>query len=195
MDSTAGNGMTWRQPKFGDFNAATDKLNLATHTDTATQLALTQIGNAGGGAGDIAYWDATNWVRIPAGTNGQSLVYDTTLSRPKWTSSSSTIGVIAKGNITYTAGGGGSVTGAGMLNLGTLGFSFTGSPSPTEPNISCAFAEDLSTTVPTVLISPRNSNARDLWVESITTSGVGRAIVFKTTANVDLEFHFAVLDS
>lgn len=195
VDSTAGNGMTWRQPKFGDFNAATDKLNLATHTDTATQLALTQIGNAGGGAGDIAYWDATNWVRIPAGTNGQSLVYDTTLSRPKWTSSSSTIGVIAKGNITYTAGGGGSVTGAGMLNLGTLGFSFTGSPSPTEPNISCAFAEDLSTTVPTVLISPRNSNARDLWVESITTSGVGRAIVFKTTANVDLEFHFAVLDS
>lgn len=199
VDSTAGNGMTWRQPKFADFNAATDKLNLATHTDTSTQMALTQIGNAGGGAGDLAYWDGTNWVRIPAGIGGQRLVFDTTLGRPKW-SSAGGVEVIAKSNVIITSVAGGGVitttiTQSGEVNVGN----YTKTLNSGAYTLKFAFVEDLAATQPTVLISKGNVNASDIYVNSIVTSGASRGITFDMpsavfSSAIITEFDFVLLD-
>ena len=186
VDSTAGNGMTWRQPKFADFNAATDKLNLATHTDTATQMALTQIGNAGGGAGDLAYWNGTNWVRIPAGTSGQRLVFDTALGRPKW-SSAGGVEVIAKANVIYETTGP-TVTLSSIVNIGNP------TVNTSTLKIFLPFEEDLPTTQPTVLVGARDANSNDIICSNIITTGSGRGVEFLLESNSPTEFHFALLD-
>ena len=61
----------------------TQYLNNTRH-DIQERHPLNVIGNVNGVAGDIMYFNGTDWVRLPAGSANNSLTYDATNNAPKW---------------------------------------------------------------------------------------------------------------
>lgn len=98
----AANKMEWRQPKFADFNASTDKLNLSTHS--TGNLPITQInGPASVVTGDLVYWNGTSLARTGIGSDGQILTYSTTSNKPVWQSQAGALGIVASAHISAAA--------------------------------------------------------------------------------------------
>ncbi len=188
VNSLSGNGIEWRQPKFADLS---DKLNLSTMTNTSPQLELTKLGNAGGAAGDMVYWNGSAWVKLPKGSNNQYLVFDTANVKPKWSSVEREGEIDARASLQYNSSGG-VVNKMSSFNIGAITVAGDGGSGLV---FTVNFVEDLIGPVPTVAIGARNIYATDMYVDSIQTSGVGRKIVFRNNATTDAHWDFVIFVS
>jgi len=157
VDSSAATGLAWETVGYADLSG-TLALNTVT---TSGQLPIASIANAGGSAGDIAYWNGSAWVKLGKGTAGQLLEQGT--SAPQWASSSSAVSMEAMGRVIYTTGGSpsvaynGTATNCGVLELATH-------------LITINFSSSISSSFPTVSITPHDLNAVGLYVHTISTS-------------------------
>lgn len=108
--SAAATGLAWRKPAFTDFS---DQLDLT--SQVKNKLPLTTLGNSGGANGDIAYWNGSNWVRIPAGTS-EGKYLKVVGGIPTYADISSTsLSVAARAEIAATVSGS-SITGSTATN-------------------------------------------------------------------------------
>ncbi|MBU3262055.1 hypothetical protein KPG71_18700 [Roseovarius sp. PS-C2] len=89
--------------------------------DGSTDIPLTSL-PGGLAAGDMFYWNGTALVRIPAGTNGQALIYDASLTKPKWGSAGG--GMTAIGTQATTSGGSVSLSGMTLTDYKFLRVTF-----------------------------------------------------------------------
>ncbi len=64
-------------------NAVGDS-EIASHTTTKITLPLANLANSGGAAGDIAYWNGSNWIRLAKGTATQVLGMNSGATAPEW---------------------------------------------------------------------------------------------------------------
>ena len=81
-----GSNTATAQTISGDATLANDgTLTLATDAVDGTNIALENEV-----AGDMAYYNGTDWVRLAKGTAGQTLVMDATGSLPQWQSGGAT---------------------------------------------------------------------------------------------------------
>lgn len=88
-DSAQSLGIKWKQPAFSDLSGTVDlggsqvsgQLNISGSNVTGS-LPLADLANSGGAAGDLAYWNGSNWVRLGIGSAGQVLTLSG--SAPQW---------------------------------------------------------------------------------------------------------------
>jgi hypothetical protein len=186
-DSSATAGIAWDTVQYSDLGG-TLALNTVT---TSGQLPLAGIANAGGAAGDIAYWNGTVWVKLPKGSAGHLLEQGT--SAPQWAAPTSTgAKVEAMGRVKYT-------------DTSTNTVAFVGTAincdAPTLPNaalfnVKIDFTTNISTANPIVILTPLNAAAagdagnETLHVTSVTASTLYVELPANTAT--DKEFSFVV---
>lgn len=96
-------GIEARVATFSDIGG---NLDLATQVTGA--LPLASVGNVGGSAGDIQYWNGANWARLaPPLVDGDLLIYDLSNNKPNWGSAaaSTTTARYASGRVTFNPAG------------------------------------------------------------------------------------------
>ena len=180
VDSTAATGMAWETVNYSDL---TGTLALNTVT-TSGQLPLADIANAGGAAGDVAYWDGSNWVRLAKGSTGQ--VLEQGASAPQWATQPG-VNLEAMGRVTYTH------SGTSVAYNGTP-TNCSGSPFFSSDEVTITFTTSISSSFPIALVAALGANAaatspNALYVKTISTSSM---IVKVPATPVDKEFSFAV---
>lgn len=89
--------------------------------DGSTDIPLTSL-PSGLAAGDMLYWNGTALVRIPAGANGQALIFDAALTKPKWGSAGG--GMAHLGTAATTSGGTVSLSGLTLTDYKFLRVTF-----------------------------------------------------------------------
>ena len=94
-NSATATGLGWRSIAISDLPA------IDVGTDTSGNLPLTRLGS-GGTNGDVAYHNGTSWVKLPAGTDGQTLKISSGI--PSWQTVTATV-LAAKGKITVPLSG------------------------------------------------------------------------------------------
>ena len=181
VDSSAATGLAWETVGYADLSG-TLALNTVT---TSGQLPLASIANAGGSAGDIAYWNGSAWVKLGKGTAGQLLEQGT--SAPQWASSSSAVSMEAMGRIEYTHSGTTVAYDGNPVNSGSL----TLATAPSAPLVGIPFSSSLSSAKPVVMLTPRSSNlvADALYTHTISSSQLK---VQMPTMGADGAFDYAV---
>ena len=181
VDSGAATGLAWETVGYADLSG-TLALNTVT---TSGQLPLASIANAGGSAGDIAYWNGSAWVKLGKGTAGQLLEQGT--SAPQWASSSSAVSMEAMGRIEYTHSGTTVAYDGNPVNSGSL----TLATAPSAPLVGIPFSSSLSSAKPVVMLTPRSSNlvADALYTHTISSSQLK---VQMPTMGADGAFDYAV---
>lgn len=179
VDSGAATGLAWETVGYADLSG-TLALNTVT---TSGQLPIAGIANAGGSAGDIAYWNGSAWVKLAKGTAGQLLEQGT--SAPQWASSSSAVSMEAMGRIEYTHSGTTVAYDGNPVNSGSL--VLAGAP----PLITIPFSSSLSSAKPVVMLTSRSSNlvANVLYTHTISSSELK---VQMPTMAADGAFDYAV---
>ena len=183
-DSTASNGMAWRRPLFTDLDHASAPLALDTVT-TSGQLPLASLGG-GAAAGQMAYWDGSNWAEVPVGGDGYLLSYDLGNNKPAWIASGAGVNIVAKGHCLVDASD--NVTISGGINVGTSSCSTGLVTIPFNSSIGTGI-------IPTVSLTAADTNTGGgsgvLYVDSITT-GVGQLKVQILDTPFIREFYFIV---
>ena len=122
-DSAQALGLNWKQPAFSDLSGTVDlggsqvsgQLDIGGSNTTGT-LPLASLANSGGVAGDIAYWNGSNWVRLSLGSSGQ--VLSAGASAPQW-STSAGVSFAAKGKTVSTNTGASNTTLTWDTNVAT----------------------------------------------------------------------------
>jgi hypothetical protein len=187
VDSGAATGLAWETVGYADLSG-TLALNTVT---TSGQLPIASIANAGGSAGDIAYWNGSAWVKLAKGTSGQLLEQGT--SAPQWASSSSAVSIEAMGRVLFThdpvaVGYDGDAVNSGSITV--TGADGTGG-SADIPLITIAFTAPLSSSKPVVMLTARSSNlvSTGLYTHTISSSQLK---VKLPTVTADGEFDYAV---
>ena len=180
VDSTAPSGLAWDTVKYSDLQASTLALNTVS---TSGQLPLADIANAGGAAGDIAYWNGTVWVKLPKGSAGQRL--EQGASAPQWvTPAASGAAMEAYGRVTTTI----SHSAAPVFD----GDEFNcASVSASGNLVTIVFTNALSKAKPIVLLTPRLGATSDLTLDA---NGISTASIKIELPNSSAphEFDFAV---
>ena len=188
VNTSLGKKLNWRQPAFTDLSGT---LNLSTQTAASPQLELAKLGNAGGAAGDIAYWNGSAWTRLAKGSNNQYLVFDTANVKPKWSSVDQDGQITARGSMQYAH--------SGTLLNPLSGFNIAGTSNASDGGsgklFTINFIEDLPSSTPTVVIGARNIYATDIYVSSITPTGVSRGITFANATTADAHWDFVIYSS
>jgi hypothetical protein len=188
VNTGLGKKLNWRQPAFTDL---TGTLNLSTQTAASPQLELAKLGNAGGAAGDIAYWNGSAWVRLAKGSNNQYLVFDTANVKPKWSSIDQDGIITARGSMQYNSSG-------GLLNI-LAGFNIAGTSVASNGGsgklFTINFTNDLPSSTPTVVIGARSLYTTDIFVSSITATTGSRGIIFENGNTSDAAWDFVVYSS
>jgi hypothetical protein len=178
-DSTAVTGLAWDTVKYSDLQASTLALNTVT---TSGQLPLAGIANAGGAAGDIAYWNGSAWVKLAKGTTGHLLEQGSS-NAPQWAApTTNDFNIEAMGRIAYADGSPDSVSFDGTPT------NCAGSPSLSGSDVTINFTTTISNSHPKVMLTPVGLAALNLYVTSISTSSL---VVHAGTANAH-SFHFVV---
>jgi hypothetical protein len=178
-DSSATAGIAWDTVQYSDLGG-TLALNTVT---TSGQLPLADIANAGGAAGDIAYWNGTVWVKLPKGSAGQRL--EQGASAPQWvTPAASGAAMEAYGRVTTTT----SHSAAPVFD----GDEFNCASVAASGNlVTIVFTTALSKAKPIVLLTPRLGNTSDLTLDA---NGISAASIKIELPNSSAphEFDFAV---
>ena len=187
---SSGNKITWKKVAAADLDG-----NISLTSQVSGSLPLANVGNgiSGAAAGDLLYWTGTAWARVaPPSNSGQVLEYNTGTNQPNWVNNS-IINIGAKANIQYAGSAGAPYSAShitvssGDVNIASKALTTGGSPSL---QITLNFTDALTTGFPTVLISGKNSNGKDVWVESVNQT----AVTFGATSHaVDVDFDFAIL--
>ena len=107
-DSTTQTGLVWGGISGSDITGGIDLSSEVTGT-----LPVTSVGNAGGAAGDLLYWNGSNWVRLPAVAAGQLLISQGVGTAPAYAAQTSL------GLATYAAKGKFVATNTGSSNTST----------------------------------------------------------------------------
>ena len=112
-NSANATGLGWRSIALSDLPA------IDVGTDTSGNLPLTRLGS-GGTNGDVAYHNGTSWVKLPAGTDGQTLKISSGI--PSWQTATATV-LAAKGKITVPLSSGTStfVNGVNIASVSAAG--------------------------------------------------------------------------
>ena len=178
IDSSAATGLAWDTVKYSDLGGT-----LALNTvSTSGQLPLAGIANAGGAAGDIAYWNGSAWVKLAKGTTGHLLEQGSS-NAPQWAApTTNDFNIEAMGRIAYTDGSPDTVAFDGTAT------NCAGSPSLSGGDVTINFTTTISNSHPKVMLTPVGSAALGLYVTSISTSSL---VVHAGTSNAH-SFHFAV---
>lgn len=180
VDSTAPSGLAWDTVKYSDLQASTLALNTVT---TSGQLPLAGIANAGGAAGDIAYWNGTVWVKLPKGSAGQRL--EQGASAPQWvTPAASGAAMEAYGRVTTTANHSNApVFDGDEFNCASVAAS--------GDLVTIVFTNALSKAKPIVLLTARLGATSDLTLDA---NGISTASIKIELPNSSAphEFDFAV---
>lgn len=184
----SGNYITWKKVAAADLDG-----NISLTSQVSGSLPLANVGNgiSGAAAGDLLYWTGTAWARVaPPSNSGQVLEYNTGTNQPNWVNNS-IINIGAKANVQYVGNSPYSnaniTVSSGDVNIASTGLNTGGSPSL---QITLNFTESLTTSFPTVLIGGKNSNGKDVWVESVSQTAVTFGAASHT---VDVDFDFAIL--
>jgi hypothetical protein len=179
-DSSATAGIAWDTVKYSDLQASTLALDTVT---TSGQLPLVGIANAGGVAGDIAYWNGTVWVKLPKGSTGQRL--EQGASAPQWvTPAVSGVTMEAYGRVTTTT----SHSDAPVFD----GDEFNCASVAASGNlVTVVFTNVLSKSKPIVLLTPRLGATSDLTLDA---NGISTASIKieLPDSSAPHEFDFAV---
>ena len=187
---SSGNKITWKKVAAADLDG-----NISLTSQVSGSLPLANVGNgiSGAAAGDLFYWTGTAWARVaPPSNSGQVLEYNTGTNQPNWVNNS-IINIGAKANIQYAGSAGAPYSAShitvssGDVNIDSKALTTGGSPSL---QITLNFTEELTTSFPTVLIGGKNSNGKDVWVESVSQTAVTFGAASHT---VDVDFDFAIL--
>ena len=195
-DSTASNGMAWRQPLFTDLDHASAPLALDTVT-TSGKLPLVSLGG-GAAAGQMAYWNGTSWEEVPVGGDGYLLSYDLGNNKPAWVASGAAVGVVAMG-VVNTTGSTSSKTAtvSGGVNVGTASTSVVTVLVVTLPFNASVGSGQLSVSL--TQAAADNSVNPHPYVSSITTTGgangYGQLQVTTQLVAADVDFHFVVFNN
>lgn len=178
-DSSATAGIAWDTVKYSDLQASTLALDTVT---TSGQLPLAGVANAGGAAGDIAYWNNTAWVKLPKGSTGQRL--EQGASAPQWvTVTASDVNMEAMGRVIYTTSGAPTVAYNGTPT------NCAGVPTLSTHVVTVNFTTSISTSFPNVILTPNDANAVGLYVASINATAM--TVQLRATATTK-EFTFAI---
>jgi len=190
----SGNYITWKKVAAADLDG-----NISLASQVSGSLPLANVGNgiSGAAAGDLLYWTGTAWARVaPPSNSGQVLEYNTGTNQPNWVNNS-IINIGAKANVIYTAPTSSADApdindisiSSGDVNIASTAIASSVSAG-LDLKITLNFTEELTTSFPTVLIGAKNSNAKDVWVESVGTSSVSFGY---SNHEVDVHFDFAIL--
>ena len=181
-DSSATAGIAWDTVQYSDLGGT-----LALNTvSTSGQLPLASIAKDanGGAAGDIAYYDGTNWVKLPKGSAGQRLEQGAS-DAPQWvTPAASGVTMEAYGRVVTTI----SHSTAAAFD----GDEFNCASVAASGNVvTIVFTNQLSKTKPIVLLTPRLTATSGLRLE---TNGISAASIKIEIPNSSAphEFDFAV---
>ena len=178
-DSSATAGIAWDTVQYSDLGG-TLALNTVT---TSGQLPLAGIANAGGAAGDIAYWNGSAWVRLAKGVTGQRLEQGGS-NAPQWaTVTASDVNVEAMGRVIYTTSGSPSVAYNGTPT------NCAGVPTLSTHVVTVNFTTSITSSFPKAMLTPNDANGVGLYVASITTSAM--TVQLPATATTK-EFSFVV---
>jgi len=178
-DSSATAGIAWDTVQYSDLGG-TLALNTVT---TSGQLPLAGIANAGGAAGDIAYWNGSAWVRLAKGVTGQRLEQGGS-NAPQWaTVTASDVNVEAMGRVIYTTSVSPSVAYNGTPT------NCAGVPTLSTHTVTISFTASVGTAIPKVVLTPHDANAVGLYVASCGTSQM--EVQLPATASTK-EFSFVV---
>jgi hypothetical protein len=191
---SSGNKITWKKVAAADLDG-----NISLASQVSGSLPLVNVGNgiSGAAAGDLLYWTGTAWARVaPPSDSGQVLEYNTGTNQPNWVNNS-IINIGAKANVIYTAPTSSSDApdindisiSSGDVNIASTAIASSISAG-LDLKITLNFTEALTTSFPTVLIGGKNSNGKDVWVESVGTSSVSFGY---SNHEVDVHFDFAIL--
>ena len=178
-DSSATAGIAWDTVQYSDLGG-TLALNTVT---TSGQLPLAGIANAGGAAGDIAYWNGSAWVRLAKGTTGHLLEQGSS-NAPQWAApvtnnfNIEAMGRVAKDSLHALTFEG---TPVNCNALGTIG--------GTNDEVTITFTSAISATYPVVMLASTGSGTTaDILIQSISQT----ALVVKLGDSSAHSFHFAV---
>ena len=191
---SSGNKITWKKVAAADLDG-----NISLTSQVSGSLPLANVGNgiSGAAAGDLLYWTGTAWARVaPPSNSGQVLEYNTGTNQPNWVNNS-IINIGAKANVIYTAPTSSADApdindisiSSGDVNIASTAIASSISAG-LDLKITLNFTEALTTSFPTVLIGGKNSNGKDVWVESVGTSSVSFGY---SNHEVDVHFDFAIL--
>jgi len=205
-DSTAPNGMAWRRPLFTDLDHASAPLALDTVT-LSGQLPLAKLGG-GAAAGQMAYWDGSNWVAVAVGGDGYLLTYNLSSNEPEWRAKGDSISVLAQGvaDIDYSASSG-SLTGVTIKDGAVNCNSGQSNYDQGSKILTINFLESIGTgaAYPVALISPSKgygsgtlATDHAMFVDELSTTGgtnsAGVLTVDCTTGGSgDFGIHFTIL--
>ena len=138
-------------------------------TNTSPQLELAKLGNAGGAAGDIAYWNGSAWVRLAKGSDGQFLTFDGTNVIPKWRNAGDSQLIAASGSAQFNV----SAATVQLLSSYNIGGHSTAEDSGVEWRITFNFTSELAGNYPTVILGARNMAGVDVFCKTITPKNPG----------------------
>jgi hypothetical protein len=178
-NSSAATGLEWDTVQYSDLGG-TLALNTVT---TSGQLPLAGIANAGGAAGDIAYWNGSAWVKLAKGATGQRLEQGGS-NAPQWaTVTASDVNMEAMGRVIYTTSGSPSVAYSGTPT------NCAGVPTLSTHVVTVNFTTSITSSFPKAILTPNDANGVGLYVASITTSAM--TVQLPATATTK-EFTFAI---
>ena len=141
-DSSTPTGLVW-----GDVAASEVAGNIDLASQVTGTLPLASVGNTGGAAGDLLYWNGSNWIRLPAVAAGQVLLSQGIGAAPAYALPSTLTGVAtyaAKGRFVCTSSGP-SVTSNWTFNIASASHSYG---AANHSSVALTFTDEVSVDLP-----------------------------------------------
>lgn len=164
-------------------------------TSDGTGLASWQNPSGGGGnvatgnnIGDLMFWNGSNWIVLPVGLNGQTLMLVNGL--PTWQggvnggmAAVSTTSISSISNVSCTIGG--DVTNNGGSTISARGFVYNTNPNPTLANMMVQAGSGLGGFSSAINgLTPATTYYIRAYATNATGTNYGNQVTFSTTTNV-----------
>ncbi|MEL0098008.1 MAG: hypothetical protein VW907_00465 [Opitutae bacterium] len=186
-DSTQALGIKWKQPAFSDLSGTVDlsgsqvsgQIDISGSSVTGS-LPLADLANSGGAAGDLAYWNGSNWVRLGIGSAGQ--VLSLSGSTPQWTDSGTDI-YAAKVKAVSTGTGASNTTTSWGVNIATAALNGTG------PKMDITFTDPVSVDLPVFAFEEVSGSLQVTTVSGRTTAGLSLEVISGSSTSRTFVFY------